>query len=366
MPSLSLGLCLHKNRLFAAGQNAFPIPQSGLSLWLKADAGVTTVAEQFISQVVISGGGRSAMNGTYTRGDGGIGTPFIKTGDANFQIYWIPGDDIWVIEGTAFYCNALDTNTGYYAYNPSYDMSANWVISEPYGCDGTPPTGSITLSPTGNILVTAWADQSGNSNNAIANATEEPILVSSFLNEKPAIEFNGQGQVMQIADANSLDFLNTSCFIVLKYLGDGIGNDVIYIKNADDGSPADPAVYGMVGTLGLFNGNLDWPVSSAAQAWPDLDSYINITDGTPRLLSMTYDGTDIITYDAGVQTSSNELGGNMLTSTGLLQIGGYNLSFGASEYFNGQIAEIIMYNRAVSSTERQQVEAYLNTKYAIY
>ena len=221
----------------------------------------------------------------------------------------------------------------------------------------------VTLSGAN---VTVWADQSGNGNNASANSGQEPTFISSFSNSKPAIEFDGQGQVVQIADANSLDFLNTSCFIVLKYLGDGSGNDVIYIKNANAGSPENPAVYGMVGVLGVFNDNLDWPVSSASNPWPDLDSNINITDGTPRLLSMTYDGVDIITYDAGELTSSYELGGNMLTSTGLLQIGGYNQSFDAAEYFNGQIAEIIMYNRAVTGAERQQVEAYLNTKYTIY
>jgi len=360
MPSLSLGLGLHKNRIFASEQNASPIPQSGLSLWLKADAGVNTAPQTFISQIVVSGAGTADSNGTYTRTSGGTST-FYKNGTpGGNNIYF---EDGYESSGLNFYLYDYQNDTNTYIITIK---KSEIIDSSIAGGDAPLPTFTTTLTATGNYEVNTWADQSGNSNNAIANATEEPTFVSSFLNGKPAIEFNGQGQVMQIADANSLDFLNTSCFIVLKYLGDGSGNDVIYIKNADDGSPADPAVYGMVGTLGLFNGNLDWPVSSAAQAWPDLDSYINIADGTPRLLSMTYDGTDIITYDAGVQTSSNELGGNMLTSTGLLQIGGYNLSFGASEYFNGQIAEIIMYNRAVSSTERQQVEAYLNTKYAIY
>ena len=35
-------------------------------------------------------------------------------------------------------------------------------------------------------------------------------------------------------------------------------------------------------------------------------------------------------------------------------------------FYNGYISEIIIYNRAVTTPERQQVEAYLNTKYAIY
>jgi hypothetical protein len=59
------------------------------------------------------------------------------------------------------------------------------------------------------------------------------------------------------------------------------------------------------------------------------------------------------------------LGDNISTSSGTLQIGGYNKSFDTQEFFNGKIAEIIMYNRAVTNTERQQVEEYLRVKYAI-
>jgi len=217
----------------------------------------------------------------------------------------------------------------------------------------------VTLSGS---YVTSWTDQSGNNNNAIANTGEEPTFVSSFLNNKPAIEFNGLGQIMQIADANSLDFLNMSSFIVLKYIGQGTGNNIVYIKNANAGSPADPAMYGLVATL--FNGNLSFPLN--VNDWVDHTTNVDIKDSIPRIFSMTYGGSDILMYANGFEVGSGSIGGNISTSTGTLQIGGYNKSFDSAEYFCGQIAEIIMYNRAVTSTERQQVESYLNTKYAIY
>jgi len=218
----------------------------------------------------------------------------------------------------------------------------------------------VTLSGSN---VTAWADQSGNGNNASANSGEEPTFVSSFSNSKPAIEFSGISQVMQIADANSLDFLATSSFIVLKYLGQGTGNNIVYVKNANNGSPTDPAMYGLVaktagGGVVSFSMNVG--------GWVDYPTSIDITNSDPKILSMIYDGTDQNVYSNGGFSDTFSIGGNIATSTGLLQIGGYNQSFDAAEYFNGQIAEIIMYNRAVTTPERQQVEAYLNTKYAIY
>jgi hypothetical protein len=209
--------------------------------------------------------------------------------------------------------------------------------------------------------VTAWADQSGSGNNAVTNIGEEPTFVSSLLNGNPAIEFNGQGQIMQIADANSLDFLNMSSFIVLKYLGQGTANNIVYIKNADAGSTQGEAMYGLVAT----NGD-DVSFSQNVDGWSDYRTSINIKDSIPRILSMTYDGTNQNVYSNGNFSNTFNIGGNIATSTGLLQIGGYNKSFDFAEYFYGQIAEIIMYNRAVTSTERQQVESYLNQKYQIY
>jgi len=218
----------------------------------------------------------------------------------------------------------------------------------------------VTLSGSN---VTAWADQSGNGNNASANSGEEPTFASSFSNSKPAIEFSGISQVMQIADANSLDVLATSSFIVLKYLGQGTGNNIVYFKNADNGSPADPAMYGLVAKTAV-GGVVSF--SQNVGGWSDYPTEIDITDSVPKILSMTYNGTDQNIYSNGDFQNTFNIGGNIATSTGLFQIGGYNQSFNASEYFYGQIAEIIMYNRAVTTPERQQVEAYLNTKYAIY
>jgi hypothetical protein len=219
----------------------------------------------------------------------------------------------------------------------------------------------VTLSGSN---VTAWADQSGNGNNAdVENSGEEPTFVSSFSNSKPAIQFNGTSQLLNIGGSDSLDFLNTSIFIVLKRTGDGTGNEITFMKNANDveGSGA----YWHVARLN--RGNSNFAVSNGGSF--DRDSGVNIGDGIARVMDFTFDGTDFNIYVNGVQTATyNDQVGNIDITSGSLQIGGYNQSFNNpdGELFNGQIAEIIMYNRAVTSTERQKVEAYLNAKYAIY
>ena len=217
----------------------------------------------------------------------------------------------------------------------------------------------VTLSGSD---VTAWADQSGNGNNARSSPGSRPTFVSPFSNGKPAIEFDGQGQIMQIADANSLDFLNMSSFIVLEYIGQGTGNNIVYIKNANAGDPEDQAMYGLIGS----NGETLVSFSMNVGGWSDYQTSISIANAIPKILSMTYDGTDQNVYSNGGFSDTFSIGGDIATSTGLLQIGGYNQSFDAAEYFYGRIAEVIMYDRAVNGAELQQVETYLNAKYAIY
>jgi Concanavalin A-like lectin/glucanases superfamily len=247
---------------------------------------------------------------------------------------------------------------------PSDGIKAYWKLDETSGnrADSTENGRNLNNLEQG---VLSWADQSGEGNNASFEFQgEQPTFVSSFLNGKPAIRFNGQGQILQVASSASLDFTaETSCFIVVKYDGDGLGNDVIYIKNADDGSPGYPAMYGMVG-VSSANGNVSFPLNVGG--WSDHDSGVSISDGIPRLFSMIFNtSVDQSIYCNGILTGQQVLGDNISTSSGTLQIGGYNASFDNSEFFNGQIAEIIMYNRAVTNIERQQVETYLKNKYAL-
>jgi hypothetical protein len=257
-----------------------------------------------------------------------------------------------------------------YGYGASISSSRKSIVASSGGVPFSPTDLSglslwlkadagVTLSGPN---VTGWADQSGNGNNASANSGQEPTFASSFSNSKPAIEFNGTTQVMQIADANSLDFLTTSSFIVIKYLGQGTGNNIVYFKNANAGSPADPAMYGLIGSNGEERVSFSFNVGG----WSDYETSISINNSIPKILSMTSNGTSQNIYSNGTISNNFSIIGDIATSTGTLQIGGYNQSFDAAEYFYGRIAEIIMYNRAVTGTERQQVETYLNAKYAIY
>ena len=433
-----------------------PTDLTGLSLWLKADAGVTSTASSYNykSNIALSSAGQTTINGNYTPSS-------VPASNSNYTLFGSNNNRIEVRPNSSPVYRLYNTNNYIDGQNRYYDFTstngttwsfgdgkrpvsitisgltgASAIANGTYGsfvgtndggvywiaynstelgalkvyqngtCElfafigGTPilvatgsnwgigsftivspatgsPTGSGTIYPTGGVPtgvvttttvnlsnVTAWADQSGNGNNAnVENSGEEPTFVSSFSNSKPAIQFNGVTQLLNVADSNSLDFLNTSIFIVLKRTGDGIGNEITFMKN---GAALENA--GSYWQVARLNGeNMQFSVNNGGGY--DRNSGVDIGDGIARITDFTFDGTDFNIYVNGVQTATyNDQVGNIDITSGSLQIGGYNQSFDNpnGELFNGQIAEIIMYNRAVTTPERQQVEAYLNTKYAIY
>ena len=67
-------------------------------------------------------------------------------------------------------------------------------------------------------------------------------------------------------------------------------------------------------------------------------------------LAATYDGTTLRLYVNGVQVGSRAVASPLLTSTGVLRIGG-NSVWG--EFFAGRIDEVRLYNRALAAAEIQ-------------
>ena len=67
-------------------------------------------------------------------------------------------------------------------------------------------------------------------------------------------------------------------------------------------------------------------------------------------LAVTYDATTLRLFVNGVQVGTRALTGALLTSTGVLRIGGNSIW---GEFFQGRIDEIRIYNRALTTTEIQ-------------
>lgn len=344
-----------------------PNALQGLALWLKADAGVAITPETYVSQIVISGLGTTTSNGTYTRTSGG-NTTF---NGPNGNTISPGGSTEWVIYDTQLY-NPLDESNGAHSYfTDTFETSTpfeSWYISGQNLGASPAPSGVVTNSPTVTLFVTGWADQSGNGNNATARAGGA-TLVSSVINEKPILRFDGTANL--ITNNFFVHNYNTPITIIAvskasastvrgeqptaRYIA-GVTNNGGYEFGLSYGaySAEDPS---FSNSYGIFNvGGADIESSPMGENEKRIASTIN--NGSE--ISFFLDGSLVGTADPVDQSGGNN-------STGAFSIGSeVVLGWGDDFFCTCDIAEIIIYNRAITTTERQQVETYLNDKYNIY
>jgi len=216
--------------------------------------------------------------------------------------------------------------------------------------------------------VTAWADQSGNGNNATAR-TGNATLVSSVINGKPVLRFDGTSNLI------------TNNFFVNNY---NTPITIIAVSKASASTvrgeqPTARYIVGVTnnggyqfglsyGAYGAENPNFSNSYGISYVSGADIESS-PMGENEKRIASTINSGSEISFFlDAtlvGTADPTEQSGGN--NSTGAFSIGSDVVLDEIDNFFcTCDIAEIIIYNRAVTTTERQQVEAYLNTKYAIY
>ena len=156
-----------------------------------------------------------------------------------------------------------------------------------------------------------------------------------------ALTFNGTSAMVTVPNAASLQlttgmtleaWVNPS--VVASAWRDAIykGNDNYYLS-ASSSSSGKPAVGG---TFAASSSATFGAAALAANTWTHL--------------AATYDGATLRLYVNAVQVSSMARTGNLAMSTNPLQIGGDSL-FG--QFFQGQIDDVRVYNRALSVSEIQ-------------
>ena len=213
--------------------------------------------------------------------------------------------------------------------------------------------------------VSTWLDQSGNGNN-VSQSTggSQPTLVtdSTVLNGLPMVHFNGSSQYL-LGNTTSL-FQPTNITVIAVYrLATGghypriIGQPYAasgwnppwvswYLTAGLDGTGQPQAGIGVGNTYDLITGNT---------------SYL----GAFGVLAMTYDGQDETLYLNGISQG-------VLPVTGPIPYNGANNFYigsdpnNGNDYFDGDMAELIVYDHALSAAEMNTVNAYLNYKYNLF
>ncbi len=210
------------------------------------------------------------------------------------------------------------------------------------------------ITKDGSNYVSKWADQSGNGNDAVqAVGSAQPLWVDGILNSKPVISFDGIGDFLDFPSGMLYNLSAISFFIVIKPVG--INSNKGYFApslsyNTGISLYSYPSWTLNINGYRIFSSPPNAIILESA--WT-LSNFLYSTSSTSGYIN----GGTIAPFDAAFK-------GN-LELNGVYALGRYAGGIG-SYYGQMEVSEVIIYNSAISDANRQLVETYLNSKYALW
>jgi hypothetical protein len=207
-----------------------------------------------------------------------------------------------------------------------------------------------TSSTTEGSPVMEWLDQSGNGYNAgQGNEDYAPLYYPNGINGKPVLRFNGSTSRLFTVNASTMGLHNSDYeyFVLAKTTS----QNVQFLIAGAEVSMYELHLNGSSGARGIFADGL----------YSDAGTNGAYADGAPHVFNAratdTYGRVRVDAVD-GALASGNGRGSN--PSYLILGVRGDD------QYsFNGDIAEVMIYNRVLSASERAIVEEYLKEKYGV-
>lgn len=201
--------------------------------------------------------------------------------------------------------------------------------------------------------VNLWQDQSGANNHVSVNtATSEPTYNSNGANSMPYLSLDGNDYLE--LSAASADFNSTESTVFLVASGDWTG------------APYSIAESGMNNEMTMLNQRIYHHSSSGNFKFLTHQCIGNLPSTLPLLVTAVYglQALDIELSCNGLASTSNKgSAGNASVYTAANRT--VRIGKRISEHFTGNIYEVIIYNRKLTATERNDVHEYLRCKYDI-
>ncbi len=223
------------------------------------------------------------------------------------------------------------------------------TVFQNQACTGQSVAGE-SAATTGDVG--CWLDKSGQNNHVsvLTDEAREPLYIDSALNGKNVLDF--QGDSLVTAKGNQITS-NTSYtkFAVFRYdTATPYNNIISSASNAGGGH----AFFGGVGrsNLALFHGG----TFNEVVGQPGIGKYTVGTGryGAPDSLTNV---TNVNGVESAVSTNARNFNGTHRTEIGSVFGGGFGL--------DGHLAEAIVFDRALTDAEIDEVECYLATKWDI-
>ena len=212
--------------------------------------------------------------------------------------------------------------------------------------------------------VTNWRDI--NPSNPIklqTTTTSAPTYKRSCINNLPCLSFNGTSNYLDTTtlSSNSINSRQISVFAVVTPLNlSSTTNRSFIITNGSWVAGS----FDLLITSASSTNRLGYEVQAAT-------SYVYTTyvvkNNVTYIASVVDDGSASNLYLNGGSTlgTGNSIGSTAISNAYPFNIGYFNNVGARQEFFNGYFAELIIFDRALTTKERQSVEKYLSQKWKI-
>jgi len=244
-------------------------------------------------------------------------------------------------------------------------LSSQVVFTEVTGTIPVPSVGlvlwleaNVGISGTTGTPIANWPDESGSGNNATqSTGSNQPTLVNNAVNGLPVVQFNGS------SDSLSLPSFLTSetsgeIFAVLKSAtGSGVNAGLWQFGNyGGNSSTISSTLYPnsaghLMGDFGIAGASSPPPFDQGVPFQDITQFHIYEANAQSNLWESWINGLPLF------ESQSNSVGFTTLPTIGA----DHN-----SHYFDGDLAEVIVYGRTLSASERQSVIGYLAQKYTLF
>ena len=208
-----------------------------------------------------------------------------------------------------------------------------------------------TITKDGSNKVSQWNDKSGNENHATQwTSNDQPTYSTSGMNGKPTFSFDGAGDTFDIS--NNISLTNDyEIFIIAE--STWLETWVSFIlgsssTNTKLGKQQNNKIFARVINGGAFDISVDFPSKNT----PFLE---NFTRNSNNKIDVSFNNAGFNRLFSGAEQSG---------STTFNKIGVDDLLV-QNNYWEGKISEILIYNKALSASERNKVISYLAKKWWI-
>lgn len=195
-----------------------------------------------------------------------------------------------------------------------------------------------------------WLDQSGNGRTLTgANDTTKPQYLTNIMNSKPVLRFVAGAFEVRATVADIATLLTNNAKTIFTVVNTNAVSAGIWY--ADTGA-ADAIACQTDSSDDLISTNNDGTSDNATK----------VATSVPLIHTYMHDGTSVYSGVSDTRTASlaSTLSGNTAVMTGTFNVGRTRAAFGSFD-----LAEIVMYNVALSEADRQLVEQYLATRWGI-